>query len=219
MSKHETTIRLTNFCNETCDHCMFRSGPSNKTHMTEKMSQQLNEWLPKGVDSNISVMGGEVSLIPNYGDLMRNTFQGHYQGGIMTNGVFVKQKATLDEFVRVILSLDTQNITIRISQSQFHSKDGYGQEAFEKLKQSFKHKHRIFVQFAGDLGLNIVLVGRAYDNNVPSKYQDVAMCDNAMNDNMFVDENGIIHWCPLGESPYKHFSQCDYYETREKMID
>ena len=219
MSTFETTIRLTNFCNETCEHCVYRSGPSNKVHLTEKMSQQLNGWIPKKRNSNICVFGGEVSLIPGYERLMQNIFRGHYQGGVITNGVFVKKRTAFNRFIRMVLDLDVQAFTIRVSQSQFHSKDRYGQEAFEKLKRSFQHERHVFVQLVQDLGLRIIPVGRAYDNNIPTQLQNESMCSIASNNHVFVDENGMIHWCPLGESPHKHFLQCDYHETRKKIME
>lgn len=219
MSRNETMTRLTNFCNETCNHCIFRSGPSERTHMTEEMSMQLNKWLPKDDRSNVTILGGEVCLIPNYDDLVHNIMHNHWQGGIMTNGVFVKKQKTFDRFVSMVRNLCVDRFTIRVSKSQYHSQEGYGEEAFDKLKKEFRNQSRIFIQRAEELS-GIIPFGRAYDNDLATGTYEKkeAMCDTAMDNNVFINEHGMVHWCPIGESPYKHFTQCSFEEVRTKMM-
>lgn len=217
MSRNETTIRLTNFCNETCEHCVFRSGPSNKVHLTEKMSQQLNEWLPQCGFSNVSIMGGEVSLIPNYPKLIHNVIEGHWQAGVLTNGVFVKKQKLFDQFVQMVLETPVSQFTVRVSQSQYHSDELYGEDAFKKLKEAFKHHHGRFIQLSESLDI-IVPMGRAFDNDI-DRWPGGAACESCCKNSIFIDEHGMVHWCPLGESPYKHFSECEYEEARREILE
>lgn len=210
----EFLIRLTNFCNETCDHCVFRSGPEFDTHMTPVLASQINDWMPKTL-TNISLLGGELTLIPNYPELVQILCQGLNQGGIITNGVFVRNEKEFDRFVDTIIKLPISRFTIRMSQSQYHTTQ-YGIQAYEKLSKIFEQIEGRWVQLAGNIS-HIIPFGRAFDNRIgympthPEMIQD-AMCETALETTTFVDEEGFVHLCPMGNSPYKHVSE-DSYEN------
>jgi len=221
--KNEILIRLTNFCNESCDHCVFRSSPHYKEHFLVEKSKEINKWLPND-DINICFTGGELTLIPHYTDLIYNISQNKTQIGIITNGVFIKNKKSLNKFIDLINTLKNESITIRISQTQYHSKEEYGILAYQKLKTIFKNYKHIFIQQVGFLDL-IAPLGRAYDNKIKihqwnnSTNNYGAMCRNeAQRKLIFIDENCLIHWCPFGNSPIENFQQFIYEAIKHKII-
>ena len=209
---NEFLIRLTNFCNETCDHCVFRSGPEFNTHMTPALASQINDWMPK-IPTNISLLGGELTLIPNYPELIQILCKNLGQAGMITNGVFVRNDKEFDRFIDTIINLPIRRFTIRVSQSQYHTTQ-YGLQAYEKLSKIFEQIEGRWIQFAGSIS-QIIPFGRAFDNHIgympthPTMIQD-AMCETAMGNTTFIDEEGFAHLCPMGNSPYKHVSEDSY---------
>ncbi len=221
---NEFLIRLTNFCNETCDHCVFRSGPEFNTHLTEELADQINRWIPP-TPANICLLGGEITLVPHYPELVRILSRGIDQVGIVTNGIFARSDKTFDRFLETIKSLSNRIVTIRLSQSQFHS-TSYGQEAFDKLMQKFENSSKKrHVQLARNS--TIIPFGRAYDNRVwfrspntlnPINIVQGAMCESQV-DNIFIDEEGFIHSCPLGGARYKHVSEDSFHKIQKEVRD
>jgi MoaA/NifB/PqqE/SkfB family radical SAM enzyme len=166
---HEINIRLTNFCNETCNHCVYRSSPKFNTHLTTELSEQINEWFPKSENKNISMFGGELTLIPHYPELIKNLCKKLDQAGLITNGVFINKKCELDKFIDMIynVSMRMWNFTIRVSQSGYHSPKEYGIKAYDKLSEIFENSKNIYVQLAGQkMNFEVIPFGRAFDNKI-----------------------------------------------------
>lgn len=216
----EIIVKFTNLCNESCSHCVFRSGPRFKTHLTPELARQINGWIPRPHITNISSMGGEITLIPNYPELLQILYRGIDQGGLMTNGVFVKSDQAFKTFVQTIKSLRNRHFTVRISQTQYHSPEGYGARAYEKLTKIFKNVEGRFVQIVTHLS-PVVPLGRAFDNNIGIDYwrhhpQLGAYCE-VDKQPIFVDERGFACRCLLGKSRHKHISE-DSFDTVKKEI-
>lgn len=217
----EIIVRLTNFCNERCKHCVYRSSPEFKTHLTPELAKMIHQWMPRSHITNITAMGGELTLIPNYPELIKILFDGIDQGGIMTNGIFVRNDEAFDTFVDVVRSVITRQFTVRVSQTQYHSDKEYGIKAYEKLRLIFENKTGRFVQFSG-YQETIVPFGRAFDNGIGIEKwrchpQLGAMCDITMGKILLIDEEGFVHLCPLGESRHEHISH-DSYDNMYKNI-
>lgn len=209
---NEFMVRLTNFCNETCNHCVFRSGPDFRTHMTEELADQINAWIPKSLTTNVTMVGGELTLLPNYPELMQTLCQGIDQAGIMTNGVFVKNDKSFNRFLETIINLPIRNLTVRVSQSQYHTTE-YGLKAYEKLLKALEEVDNRWVQFSGHL-THIIPFGRAFDNSIGQIIITDAMCESALGNVTFIDEEGFIHLCPMGNSRHKHISEDSYDNIR-----
>jgi lysophospholipase L1-like esterase len=183
------------------------------------MAEQLNKWFPKDHNSNISLLGGELTLIPYYPELLKALCRRVNQAGLITNGVFAKHKKTLDKFIDAIKKLNVNRFTIRVSQSQYHSQELYGTTAYDILASEFATYDNIYVQYSSEL-TTLVPFGRAFDLNTdPDNWIIGAMCESALDNNVFVDEKGFVHLCPMGNSPHKHFSEDNYRFIRRELMD
>jgi hypothetical protein len=166
-------------------------------------------------------MGGEITLIPNYPELVQILYRGIDQGGMMTNGVFVKNDKAFDTFVETIKNLRNRSFTVRVSQTQYHSTEGYGAEAYKKLAKIFKDIEGRFIQITSHLD-PVVPLGRAFDNNIGVDHwrchpQLGAFCEIERQP-MFVDEKGFVHRCSLGNSRHKHISDNSFDTIKKEIV-
>jgi len=197
----EIGVKLTNHCNDTCDHCVYRAGPKHRKYMTAKTAEMISDWLPQRHGKNISIFGGEITLIPHYPELLKILCSKFWQAGILTNGVFANNNIQFDKFVQTIKNLNLSRLVVRISQTQYHSGE-YGKSAFDQLYQKFERSSNVHIQFLDTLEV-IVPVGRAFDNCLGN--EEISVCTGQLSKQISIDEYGMVYFCPLFYYPYKYF--------------
>lgn len=203
------TIRMTNFCNEECEHCVFSSGPSFNKHLTIELSEKLQKWIPP--TTCVTILGGEFTLVPDYDIVASNIVNGKAECGFITNGIFVESEIRTKRFIDFINSLGNKRITVRVSQSQYHSPKLYGLKAYGALQELLVDKKNLKLEL---IQKSIILpIGRAYDNGIEIEEwanhpEYGAFCENE--NHLFIDEEGYLHYCPTGNSKFDHIDECAF---------
>ncbi len=181
--------------------------------MSAQTCEEINRWLPQYVTPNI--MGGEISVLDNYPELLTALAKNRLKIRIVTNGLGID--ADPETFVKTINTIkQTQltRITVMISTDKWH--DDPGHSAVEFMKE-----HDILIDRLeyGNIGLEgIVPLGRAYDNRdkIGTMTQDPACLTHC---GMIIIENGMICLCPFGYFPWKHFTKTTWDEAQEHILE
>jgi hypothetical protein len=213
-------IRLTTKCNFRCGHCCFECGPKRKDRMTPEIAGQTANLLKSNV-AWLNVMGGEITLIPHYEELLSTVQVAPMR--IVTNGWWVKNQVARDKFVSVVRQLNKAGqIHIGISRDRQHPA-GVGDAAFSWLSSQ--------ITFDDDWGFtqtkdideenkSIAPVGRAYLNELGDDMLRMfsAYCQaHEHNKSLTILENGTVTYCPFGAWPIGQVT--DTYEALMKRRD
>lgn len=199
-------IRITNWCNERCEHCAFRSGQKSD-NMSVSVAKKINEWMPLDVAKNI--MGGELTLLDNYPDLLLALSENTERVRVVTNGQWSRhgnQKKFLD-IIRRISSAGTI-IDVCVSDDKYH-RSGDGKFA-KKILQDAK------IDMVDTGEITLVPVGRAWDNQLCDGHT-IASCKYQCH--MTIIENGNLTICPYGYFPFGYFSNTTWDKANSLIME
>jgi hypothetical protein len=218
------TVRLTTKCPYQCAHCCFECGPKRHERMTVEIARQVRTCF-EGHVSWLNVMGGEITTIPNYPDLLEAM---HFVPlRIVTNGWWVTLEQPRQKFLATVRKLSSSGppIYIGISRDRFHPA-GVGDRAFAWLESQNPG-------FKEDWGFTatkdpkeeeraVAPVGRAYNNELGDDMLRMfgAYCHaHQSNQSMTVLENGAVTYCNFGAWPMGFLSWKfeELEETRLRM--
>jgi MoaA/NifB/PqqE/SkfB family radical SAM enzyme len=217
------TVRLTTKCCYECKHCCFECGPKRTEVMSLDVAKQVRKTF-EGHVSWLNVMGGEITLLPNYEELLEAL---HFTTlRIVTNGWWVDSEKARTKLVGVVRKLTSEGhpVYLGISRDRLHPAE-VGDRAMEWLKSQ--------VTFNDDWGFTatknleeeqraIAPVGRAYWNELgdPILRMFSSYCHaHKANQSMTVLEDGSVTFCPFGAWPlgYLHWGFEELEATRERM--
>lgn len=217
------TVRLTTKCVYQCAHCCFECGPKRTEVMSLDVARQVRETF-EGHVARLKVMGGEITLLPNYEQLLDAL---HFTAlRIVTNGWWVNSEKARTKLLSVVRALtsDGPAVYLGISRDRFHP-PGVGDQAIAWLQSQ--------IQFNEDWGFTatkdpeeeeraIAPVGRAFDNELgdPMMRMFGAYCTaHRANQSMLVLEDGTVTYCPFGAFPmgYLHWGFDELEEIRVRM--
>lgn len=202
-------VRLTNRCNQQCRHCAFRSGPYQIGNMSVETCEKINEWIPSRVIPNI--MGGEVTILANYPNLLIALSQGRKKIRIVTNGFWSRDSIEIRKFVKAMEQVGgvCKNIEVAVSDDHWHL--CLGDRATKILEEQCPD---ITIVETYDLGVEkITPVGRAWDNQIVPQPENWASCQ--VMSNLLIIEDGMICRCPFGYLPWKHFTETTWHDAQE----
>jgi MoaA/NifB/PqqE/SkfB family radical SAM enzyme len=106
-------LELTRKCNLTCPHCYIHGGEARENEMPDsEFYRLLDEFAEMGVWA-VAFTGGEPTLHPEFGNLVRYARKKNLLVGIATNGMFLTP-ALLDSLPRdgVIISVSLDNLHV-----------------------------------------------------------------------------------------------------------
>ena len=217
------TVRLTTRCCYQCAHCCFECGPKRTDVMTLDIAKQVRPCF-EGQVTWLNVMGGEVTLLPDYEELLDAL---HFVPlRIVTNGWWVGNKKARERLVSAVRRLTGGGppVYLGISRDRMHPA-GVGDRAMRWLRSQ--------VRFDEDWGFTatkdpeeeakaIAPVGRAYDNYLgdPVLTMFSAYCAaHRANRSMTVLEDGRVTFCEFGAWPmgYLWWGFKDLEDTRLRM--
>ena len=217
------TIRLTTKCCYTCEHCCFECGPKRTDVMPLDIAKQVKDCF-EGHVGWLNVMGGEVTLLPDYEELLDAL---HFVPlRIVTNGWWVNNEKARTKLVGVVRKLTSSGppVFLGISRDRFHPA-GVGDKAMKWLQSQ--------VKFNEDWGFTatkdpkeeeraVAPVGRAYDNYLgdPILTMFSAYCSaHRANQSMTVLEDGKVTFCEFGARPMGNLRHGfeELEETRLRM--
>lgn len=201
-------IRVTNQCDQKCDHCAFRSSPENVGHMSVEMCKRINNWLPLSVVMNI--MGGEFTILKEYPLILLALAEGRDRVRMVTNGFWARDKRKIRKFMSTMEQLKEvcPLVEVAVSGDKWHVKSG--QPAVDILKDNdvgielVKHSWEI----------ELIPMGRAWDNNLPT-HEGIASCKTMCN--LFIREDGMICKCPYGYFPLQQFDETSWFNIQEQI--
>lgn len=196
-------VRITDFCNNQCDHCCFECSPKKKHFMNLETMKKINSTFADTKDCCywFNVMGGEPTLHKNYTELIEVLAGRHVR--MVTNGWWIKTNLAKNRLLSFLKS--TKAIMhVGVSRDKFHPK-GVGEKAFALLQEN---------KVDEDFGLttpnpeneegSIASVGRAYDNYIGymrSTFDAYCQSSNTRNTSFTVLEDGTVTHCPFGIWP------------------
>jgi radical SAM protein with 4Fe4S-binding SPASM domain len=106
-------LELTRRCNLTCAHCYIEGGAARENEMpASEFYRLLDEFADMGVWA-VALTGGEPTLHPEFGNLVRHARARNLLVGVATNGMFLTP-SLLDSLPRdgVIISVSLDNLHI-----------------------------------------------------------------------------------------------------------
>lgn len=208
---NQCIIRLTNKCDQQCKHCCFRSGPQYNEVMSLKMCHEINIWVPKNIQLNI--MGGEVTILENYPELLMALSKDRSCIRIVTNGFGIKNDR--DKFFKSIYNIKKMygcQISIAISNDIWHKPIPINM--VEILRN--KYLDLIFETNTDLLDNELYMVGRAFDNKIGPTTKGRALCKPCSS--ITIIENGILMKCPVGYFEFKHFHETTWEEAETEIL-
>lgn len=201
-------VRVTNQCNETCQHCCFRSGPKVSGQMTIDMCQAINSWAPDYVVFNI--MGGEFSILDNYPDILLALSSKRSDVTLTTNGAWARSVKETNKFFNSIHMLKKSgcgHIDLAVSTDKWHVPLCH--EAVKILEQ--RPIDANWYAIGGGEIDDLTPVGRAWDNKLIPQGPVQCFCGTAPS--LIITEDGMIHKCPFAYFPWKHFSETTWKDA------
>ena len=211
-------VRITNFCNNHCEHCCFECGPECDLFMSPDIMELINTRFAdtKDVCYWFNVMGGEPTLHPNYENLIETLAGRHVR--FVTNGWWINNERAKNKFI-TFLKRTKAIMHVGVSRDKFHPA-GVGEKAFKYLMDE---------KIDDDFGLSapnpedeegaVASVGRAYWNYIGymrSTFGAYCLSSNTRNTSFTVLEDGTVTHCPFGIWPIGNVSDSieDLYEEK-----
>lgn len=189
------TIRITNKCTQSCDHCAFKSSPSSNIMMDLQMAGNIAVFLKSNNIHSINVMGGEFFCNPDWFEIL-SCFSGT---GCYMRLVTNADWYTSDEVKSKLCLLKSEKFRIAVSNDRFHTNTGVGEAEIFLKENGFEYT----IENTGtDYKNSIVPVGRAeYEVN----WYSMMACychDPSHKYSFLIDECGIIYKCAFGVLRY-----------------
>ena len=216
-------VRLTTRCQNSCAHCCYECGPKRTEVMSLAVAQQIRPCF-EGQVTWLNVMGGEVTLLPNYPELLAAL---HFVPlRIVTNGWWVDNAHARNKLLATVRSLSHAGppVVLGISRDRYHP-PGVGERAHAWLEQH--------IEFNDDWGFTatkdpkqeekaIAPVGRAWLNELGDEILRMfsPYCTaHQHRKSMTVLEDGSVTFCTFGAWPmgYLHWGFDELEATRERM--
>jgi hypothetical protein len=178
-----------------------------------------------GEVSWLNVMGGELTLLPNYSELLSELIFAPMR--IVTNGSWALEAETQDKFLLTVreLSQESSNpIMVSISRDRMHPK-GVGEKAYSWMESQRTNSDRWLISTTQDLKEEeraIAPVGRAFFNQLGDGMLRLfgTYCRCHENErSMAVLEDGVVTYCPFGAWPMGYLNEGfkDLREAHERM--
>jgi len=202
-------VRITNRCDDCCQHCAFRSSPKNIGSMSVDMAAHINRWVPRGIVLNI--MGGEFTVLPNYEEIIMAMVNDRSKVRLVTNGQWASSPKSHDKFITTIKRMKQicGDIDIVVSNDDWHKqKYPAAIETIQRLGMLVSE-----LQKNSDWN-NLTPVGRAWDNGLITRLTKYAASCETMCC-MIITEDGTIHNCPYGYFPLRKFWEATWEEQQE----
>lgn len=208
--EYHVTVRLTTKCDCKCAHCCFECGPNRSDIMPVEVVKQIKGCF-SGHVTWLNVMGGELTLLPDYPDLLNELTFAPMR--IVTNGTWVNKEEEKKRFLSTIreLSQGDHHVLVSISRDKLHPK-GVGEKAYEWLKSKKTSKDFWFTSATQDLKEEeraIAPVGRAHFNLLGDGFFRMFGARCRCNENeksMAVLEDGSVTYCQFGAWPMGHLT-------------
>jgi hypothetical protein len=187
--------------------------------MSIKTAEQIGNRF-KDKPSWLNVMGGEITLLPNYPELLHVLAFAPMR--VVTNGWWVDHKAPREKLVSTINTLNKEktSVLIGVSRDRFHP-EGVGDRAFYWLKSRIDLCNT--VQDLKEEDRAVAPVGRAWWNQLgdPMLRLFGAFCRSRENHrSMTVLEDGTVTYCPYGAWPVGSLDDdFEELEATRKRID
>jgi len=156
-------------------------------------------------------MGGEVTVLDNYPEMLVALSSGRDRIRLVTNGFFANTVADIGRFVGAMEELVAvcEHIEVAVSEDQWHSSPGD-----RAVKLLDENDLGVELVQTGDLGIDdIIPIGRAWDNGLAPRGTVQCSCERMCN--MIITEDGMIGRCPFGYFPWKHFSETIWGDAQE----
>jgi len=196
-------VRITDFCNNKCDHCCFSCSPKGTNFMSLETMVSLADVF-KDNDSIcywFNVMGGEPTLHPDYEKLINVLSLRHVR--LVTNGWWINNEKAKTRFLK-FLNETKAEMHVGVSRDKFHPK-GVGDAAFEFLQENkINDDFGLTTPDPDDEEGSIASVGRAFDNYIGymnSTFMAYCESSNTRNTSFTVLEDGTVCHCPFGIWP------------------
>lgn len=196
-------VRITDFCNNTCDHCCFDCSPRNDNFMSLETMTCLSKVF-KDTDKVcywFNVMGGETTLHPKYEEMIEVLAGRHVR--FVTNGWWINNEKATARFLS-FLKTTKALMHVGVSRDKFHPK-GVGDRAFKFLQNNgIDDDFGLSTPNPEDEEGSIASVGRAYYNYIGymrSTFQAYCQSSNTRNTSFTVLEDGTVTHCPFGIWP------------------
>lgn len=197
------TVRLTAKCCYQCAHCCFECGPHREERMSLAIAQKTAAVMgPHSLWFN--VMGGELTLLDDYPDLL--TALNVVPLRIVTNGWWVKSHQRREQFLAVVRELGkTQHIHVGVSRDRFHP-PGIGEEAANFLYSQGVNDDWSFsaTKDPEQEAKAVAPVGRAWLNEIGDDFLRMFGVYCHAHDrcqSMTVLEDGTVTFCMFGAWP------------------
>jgi hypothetical protein len=204
------TIRLTTRCQNVCKHCCFECGPKRNDVMSLDVARQVRTTF-EGHVKWLNVMGGELTLLPNYRELLEAM---HFVPlRIVTNGWWVDHDKPRQKLLETVKQLSASGppIFIGISRDRYHPA-GVGDRAHAWLQSQTSFNDDWGFTATKDLeeeNRAIAPVGRAWKNELGDEMLRMfsAYCAaHRNNQSMTVLEDGVVTFCSFGAWPIGYLS-------------
>lgn len=127
-------FELTRECNLRCSHCFNSSGNPMPNEMKTEEVMSCLEGLRKDNVFDMRFTGGELTMRPDWFDVLKRAKDLGFSVSVNTNGVYKDFNKTIERFV----SLDLDQITISIDGNKNHHDSIRGRGTFDKSMQSLK---------------------------------------------------------------------------------
>lgn len=206
------TIRLTTRCQMQCAHCCFECGPKRTDIMSLDIARQVKTTF-EGRVSWLNVMGGELTLLPHYPELLDVL---HFTVlRIVTNGWWVDHEKPRQKLLETVrrLTASGPKVHIGISRDRHHAEGGaVGHRAYEWLQSQTEFNEDWGFTATKDLDEEnraIAPVGRAWQNELGDDMLRMfgAYCAaHRHNQSMTVLEDGVVTFCQFGAWPLGYLS-------------
>jgi len=179
------------------------------------MAREISDWVTNQSVA-INVMGGEFTLIPNYPDIVWALVKNRHVIYIVTNGGWITSDKETERFVELIRRLAERperkcsgsKFIVGVSVDEFHV--DYGTAVCDVLRN--ENVTLVVGTHAG----NILPVGRAWDNGINIE-KPTTSCDDGPS--MTVTEDGMLHYCIFGNTPYKMFHEVTYEQAKRAVFE
>ena len=202
------TVRITNRCTQSCEHCCFESSPNSDIMMTVDMARDIATFIEKNDVRTLNLMGGEFFCNPDWYEIYCTIIPKAKVARIVTNGDWAGN-LKVENQISSLVSLLGDKIYFCVSKDRWHTNKRVDQAV--AFLESTGAKVRVATEDQ-TTDASIVPVGRAHLSYISSFYNMMACyCHNPENMYSFlIDEKGNVFKCPFGVLCYAHIS--DYLD-------
>ena len=200
------TIRITNKCTQTCEHCAFSSSPDSQTMMSVEETKKIGQFMIANGVSYINVMGGEFICNPDWYEIVDILASSASFMRIVSNGDWATSEE-IKEKLSSLIKKYPEKIRISISKDKYHTNKNV-----DKAEEWLKSQEVIY-NIGEESNMpedGIVPVGRGFLSY--GVYSSLSCyCHNPVHMYSFlIDEVGKIYKCGFGVWNYAQVD--DYLE-------